>query len=156
MRNFIKILKQITQIDRFVFCFRQAGKKPGSLGAGLPANLALRGRILRSRGKILGSRGTILGSLGIFLNSRRHTKSKTITTELVALTYLGIDISQNCLAVCICYSVCVYHCLCSLSFSQNVFNFLATSLKTILVTLSTTCIIKPGIEIQLTHRYAIY
>ena len=71
----------------------QAGKKPGSLGAGLPANLALRGRILRSRGKILGSRGTILGSLGIFLNSRRHTKSKTITTELVALTYLGIDIS---------------------------------------------------------------
>ena len=72
---------------------KQAGKKPGSLGAGLPANLALRGRILRSRGKILGSRGTILGSLGIFLNSRRHTKSKTITTELVALTYLGIDIS---------------------------------------------------------------
>ena len=52
----------------------QAGKKPGRLGAGLPANLAPRGRILRSRGKILGSRGTILGSLGKFLNSRRHIK----------------------------------------------------------------------------------
>ena len=54
--------------------FMQAGKKPGRLGAGLPANLAPRGRILRSRGKILGSRGTILGSLGKFLNSRRHIK----------------------------------------------------------------------------------
>ena len=57
-----------------IYTLHQAGKKPGRLGAGLPANLAPRGRILRSRGKILGSRGTILGSLGKFLNSRRHIK----------------------------------------------------------------------------------
>ena len=61
-------------IVQYCYTTRQAGKKPGRLGAGLPANLAPRGRILRSRGKILGSRGTILGSLGKFLNSRRHIK----------------------------------------------------------------------------------
>ena len=65
---------EMSEISEISECRMQAGKKPGSLGAGLPANLALRGRILRSRGKILGSRGTILGSLGKFLNSRRHIK----------------------------------------------------------------------------------